>query len=118
MPRLNFKKKAVMGEHRNASLISGVLGFLLIILASASIMFVSGGSVIVFFLLLLPLYVCEEWLGSKLFGDGSPLDRFSTARNGFSLFRVLGGSAIGATILIFGLTAICGKEFLWLLIGR
>jgi hypothetical protein len=51
----------------------------------------SGRSWLVLLLLSLPCYACEEWLGGKIFGEQSWLNRFSVSRSGFSIWRIVFG---------------------------
>lgn len=102
------REKAKEGRLKAGLKVAGCVAF---ILFSLVLWFMSGFSWLVLLLLSLPCYACEEWLGGKIFGEQSWLNRFSVSRSGFSMWRIVFGVIV--VLCFFGAVYILRLLFLW-----
>jgi len=71
---------------------------------------ISGGSWLVWLLLLIPTFLCEEWLADKVSLQRS---RWSTAESGFSILRIVYTVVLVLLFfgVVYGLTLVVDRLF-------
>ena len=84
-----------------------VIGFSLIFILVATILFTAGINWLAL-ILLFPLYIFGEWVAEKLFTDKSAFNRLSTESVGFSIWRILAAVCATTATLVIVLVLIYG----------